>query len=108
VRLEVAPDLALAPDQERTCYRVARECLNNVGRHAGASRVAVTLRRDGAGVVLEVVDDGRGFEAAATLAEPPEGHLGLRVLADVAAAAGGELAVATAPGAGCRWRLRLP
>jgi signal transduction histidine kinase len=104
----VDPEVELTAEEERAVYRVARECLNNAGRHSGASRVEVALRRDGDGAVLEVADDGRGFDAGATLAQPPEGHLGLRVVADVASAAGAELAVATAPGAGCRWRLRLP
>jgi signal transduction histidine kinase len=108
VRTEVDPGVDLTAEEERVVYRVARECLNNAGRHSGASHVEVALRRDGDGAVLEVVDDGRGFDAGATLAQPPEGHLGLRVIADVASAAGAELAVATAPGAGCRWRLRLP
>ena len=108
VRLDIQPGLDLSADQERVVYRIARECLNNVSRHSGASHVALKLWRDDEGVVLEVADDGRGFDAAATLDQPPAGHLGLRVLGDVAGAAGAELAVATAPGAGCRWRMRLP
>jgi signal transduction histidine kinase len=108
VRLEVDPDVDLPAEQERAVYRVARECLNNVSRHAGASHVELRLWRDAGGVILEVADDGRGFDAAAMLARPPEGHLGLRVLADVAGAVAAELAVAAAPGAGCRWRMVLP
>ena len=52
-----------------------------------------------------VSDDGVGFDAVAVLAEPPEGHLGLRVMADLAEQAGAQLSVASAPGAGTRWRL---
>ena len=50
-----------------------------------------------------------GFlDPAEVLAQPREGHFGVRVLADVASAAGADLSVATAPGAGCHWRLRVP
>jgi signal transduction histidine kinase len=54
------------------------------------------------------VDDGRGFDPDEVLARPREGHFGVRVLADVASAAGADLSVSTAPGAGCHWRLRVP
>ena len=58
-------------------------------------------------VTLEVKDDGPGFDVAEQLRHPPEGHFGLRVLRDIAAAAGAELTVASAPGEGTRWRLRV-
>ncbi len=56
-------------------------------------------------VTLSVQDDGVGFDVPATLASPPEGHLGLRVVRDLADRAGAVLQVASAPGAGTRWRL---
>jgi signal transduction histidine kinase len=107
VDVQVDEDLDLTVEEERLVYRVARECLHNVRRHAAATHVAVTLGRTADGVVLEVADDGVGFDPAAVLAKPPQGHLGLRVLADVASDAGAELAVAAAPGVGSVWRLRL-
>ncbi|MDH2416864.1 sensor histidine kinase [Nocardioides sp. CER19] len=108
VDVDVDDELALTTEQERLVYRVARECLHNVRRHAAATRVALSLRQTAEGVVLEVADDGVGFDPAQVLADPPHGHLGLRVLADVASDAGADLAVASAPGLGCVWRLRLP
>lgn len=86
-------------------YRVAQETVRNAVTHSGAARVDVTVRRQHGRVLLEVADDGSGFDVAAVLAQPAEGHFGLRVLVDLAAAAGAELAVASAPGAGTRWRL---
>ena len=50
--------------------------------------------------MLEVTDDGSGFDLPATLSRPRAGHLGLSVLADLAAAGGATLDVRTAPGAG--------
>jgi signal transduction histidine kinase len=108
VEVEVAAGLVLDAAQERLVFRIARECLHNVRRHAAAQRVRISLTRVGRQVVLEITDDGVGFDAAQVLASPEEGHFGLRVLADVASDAGAELAVSSRPGAGCRWRLRVP
>jgi signal transduction histidine kinase len=58
--------------------------------------------------VLEVADDGVGFDVAPAAARSREGHLGLRLLADRAAAAGATLTVRTAPGAGTTLRLEVP
>ena len=101
-------DPGLGPEGDRLVFRIAHECLENVRRHAAASRVRIRLDVEPEAVVLEVADDGVGFDAAAVVAEPPQGHFGIRVLADVASQAGADLAVASSPGAGCRWRLTVP
>jgi signal transduction histidine kinase len=102
--------LALLDDSdERHLYRVTQEALRNVVSHAQATAVEISVRRgvaDGA-VVLDIADDGVGFDAAAVLDSPPQGHLGLRVLRDQAAEAHGRLEVTTAPGCGTRWSLAL-
>ncbi len=98
----------LDPDQERLFYRVAHECLLNVVRHAQAHNVTVSLHSDGRAPVLEVQDDGVGFDPVAASERPDEGHFGLRTLADLEREAGAELYVASAPGAGTRWLLRGP
>jgi signal transduction histidine kinase len=109
VRLDV-PDEAVAgiePEVQQLVYRVAQETLRNAVAHAGAAEVLVRLSRDADAVVLEVDDDGRGFDVAAALAAPAEGHFGLRLLRDLATAAGAELSVRSAPGAGTSWRLTV-
>jgi len=68
----------------------------------------VRLFREGHATVLEINDDGTGFDPAPVLGNPEDGHFGLRILTEVAASAGAELLLATAPGAGCRWRLEVP
>lgn len=90
-------------------YRTAREALRNVESHAEASSVKVLLRdhRDD-GVELQVVDDGKGFDKAVLEEQQADGHFGVRLLADVARAAGGELTIVTAPGAGTRVTLVVP
>jgi len=108
--LDLAEDAAerLSPDQQQLVFRIARECLRNAARHAGARTVGVRLFRQGHATVLEIIDDGTGFDPAPVLTNPEDGHFGLKILTDVAASGGADLLLATAPGAGCRWRLEVP
>jgi signal transduction histidine kinase len=108
LQLEADDVAAIGPAGERLVYRVVHECVANIVKHARAGHVLVSLRRTGDAAVLEVEDDGAGFDAPAVQAAPEEGHLGLRVLADLARDGGADLAVATAPGRGTRWVLRMP
>jgi len=102
---EAAPDLG--PDADRLIFRVVHECFQNIRKHSSATHVRLSLTSATTGTVVEIADDGVGFDARAALDRPPEGHFGLRVLADLVSNAGADLEVSSAPGAGCRWRLRL-
>jgi signal transduction histidine kinase len=86
---------------------VAQETLRNAAKHATPCTVRVSLLREEEQVVLDVVDDGRGFDPEPVLADPDDGHFGLRLLAELAATGGGTLQVASAPGQGTHWRLRV-
>lgn len=108
VHLDLPEDAALGVERDRLVFRIVHECLQNVRKHSGAANVWLSLRTEGDGTVLEVADDGVGFDPATALARPAEGHFGLRVLADIAEESGGRLAVSSSPGAGCTWRLVLP
>lgn len=92
----------LGRDAQVAVLRAAQEALANVRKHAGASRVALGLARDGGDVRLEIADDGRGIAVDAT-----EGT-GLRGMRERARVGGGELVVAGAPGGGTRVTLTLP
>jgi len=109
VVLHLDPDSVegLDPENERLIYRVAHESLLNAMRHALASRVSVSLRAEDDATVLEVADNGIGFDAGEAFDKPHEGHFGLRVLVDVAREGGADLLLATAPGHGTRWLLRV-
>jgi signal transduction histidine kinase len=104
VDVEGADDLGLSQDQERLVHRVAQECLRNSAKHAAPCTATIRLGREDGAVVLDVLDDGPGFDAA-VLDSPQEGHFGLRVLGDLASDAGAVLQVASRPGAGTHWRL---
>ena len=108
VLLEIGQDTGLDAAGERLVYRVAQECLNNIARHASATNVEVRLERLERNAVLSINDNGVGFDAPDLLAHPKQGHFGLRVLGDVVAEAGGELLLASAPGGGTHWQLRIP
>ncbi|MGZ4753088.1 MAG: sensor histidine kinase [Oryzihumus sp.] len=110
VRIELADGATstLTGDQGRAVFRVVQECLLNAAKHSSAQTVLVGLQRDEEGSRLDVIDDGVGFDAGDALAHPVDGHFGLRVLGDVASASGAVLRVASAPGAGTHWQMRIP
>lgn len=87
-------------------YRAAQEALRNVVSHSQAGRVDLWLATEDHHLVLEVTDDGIGFDPATRPASDP--HFGLRGLTALAKDAGGVLTVTSAPGAGSTVTLRLP
>jgi two-component system, NarL family, sensor kinase len=89
---------------ETLVYRVAREALRNVQRHAQAQTVTVAVTP----TTLTVTDDGRGFDAAQRADRAEEGHVGLDLLSDLVAQAGGTLLVRSNPGAGTTVTLEMP
>jgi len=103
VRLTAVDVPELDPQVQAAAFRVAQEALHNALRHAGAREVSLTLSRARGRVVLEVADDGTGFDPE--LAPP---GLGLASMRERAAAVGGQLRVSSAPGAGTRVRLAVP
>jgi signal transduction histidine kinase len=108
VDLDPEAEARLQLVHQQLVYRVAHETLLNAVRHAEPHEVSIGLRNRGSAVDLEVTDDGRGFDVARVRASPEPGHFGLQVLTDLARDSGADLAVASAPGRGTRWLLRLP
>ncbi len=87
----------LPPDVEEGLYRIAQEALNNTLKHAQAHHITLHLRQDKRSVMLEVADDGIGFDPA-TARE--QGGLGLPGMEERAARLGGRLAVKSSQGEG--------
>jgi signal transduction histidine kinase/ligand-binding sensor domain-containing protein len=96
------PDLPL--DVKEALYRIAQEALNNVLKHAQASRVTIRLWDDAGDLVLQVQDDGVGFDPTK---EHP-GHLGLRSMQERTARMGGRLEIESAPHCGALLRVCIP
>jgi len=96
----------LPPTVEHAVLRVTQEAVANAARHAAPGRVTVRLHADSRHAVLEVADDGRGFDVAS---EPPDaGGLGLFTMRDRVTELGGKLTIDSAPGKGTRVRASFP
>jgi signal transduction histidine kinase len=107
-RVELPPGLRLEPDAEALMFRTAQEALRNVMAHSNADHVDVSVIFENSHAGLTIADDGRGFTPAAAEAAREDGHLGLRVLADMARDAGGKLDIDSEPGRGTRVLLEVP
>ncbi|OZC02142.1 sensor histidine kinase [Rubricoccus marinus] len=82
-------------------FRIAQEAIENVGRHAEASSVRVTLGAHMGGIRLSVQDDGRGFAVPERMVDlARQEHFGLVGAQERAEAAGGTFHVRSAPGDG--------
>jgi signal transduction histidine kinase len=108
VSLDLAAADRLAETHRTVAFRIVQEAIANVARHAEPTRVAITARGEGERVVIEVADDGRGFDPSRARPRIQGGHLGLAAMSERAALAGGELRITSVPGRGTTIRLDLP
>ncbi|MBI2555253.1 MAG: GAF domain-containing protein [Candidatus Rokubacteria bacterium] len=102
--LEPGIDRTLAPEQVGHLFHIGREALTNVLKHAGASRVVVSLRRAAGVLRLSVEDDGAGFDPA----RRSTAGQGLRNMRERAWRLRGSLSVESAPGRGTRVIVEVP
>jgi two-component system, NarL family, sensor kinase len=107
IRVHVPPDRDLEPPIRTILFRLARELLRNIDRHAQAGHVELTVARRAGKVTLSVTDDGVGFDTS-VLAIPSPGHVGLVILVDAVELLGGSFLLTSAPGRGCRVDVELP
>lgn len=91
-----------------TLLRIAQEALSNTARHAGAARVGVTLSFMGDEVVLDIRDDGRGFDPLAAPARTRSGGFGLPGMRARAERIAGSVALESEPGHGTAVSARVP
>jgi signal transduction histidine kinase len=98
----------LGAGREQSLYRIAQEALHNAVRHAQPGRVEVKLAARNGSVVLEVVDDGLGFDPEATDEAAAARRLGLDSMRERARAAGGRLTVRSRRGGGTTVRVEVP
>lgn len=94
---------SLAPDRAAAVYRIVQESLTNASRHAPGAAVAVRTRAEDGSALVEVEDDGPGFDQAE--AQPGVGLSGLR---ERASFLGGTVEIASRPGAGTTVSVRFP
>ncbi|HEX5857591.1 MAG TPA: sensor histidine kinase, partial [Microbacterium sp.] len=96
--------LPLSERAETQLFAIGKEALANVQKHSGASAAQVSVEAQQDQVVVEIHDDGRGFD---TVAGHP-GHYGLESMRSRAAEIGGWIAITSDPGAGTLVRVCVP
>ena len=107
-RISVLGDLVdVSPSIASVARSVVREGLVNVAKHAGATRVTISISRETAGLRVAVVDDGVGPTGAASVGEPGL-HLGLQLLAQRVSVVGGTIRVSPGRGGGTQVEAVLP
>lgn len=100
-----ADDVLLDDARATTLFRIVQESLTNVARHAKATQVSVSLRREGATLQLCVRDDGQGFDPALVATKPGFGLQGMR---ERAISFDGTMRISSAPGAGTAVTVEIP
>jgi signal transduction histidine kinase len=91
------------PEEHKTCiYRIVQEALHNCVQHSGAHIVKVTVRQESGRILLDIDDDGKGFNAR------EERGMGLLGIEERVSYLGGTFAVESAPGHGAHLSITLP
>lgn len=99
----------LTPEREIAVYRIAQEAFSNIARHAQAQTVRVQVTGESGAFLLRIQDDGRGFDLPANLTDLARaGHYGLIGMRERAELIGASLDMASLPGHGTTFELRIP
>jgi two-component system, NarL family, sensor kinase len=106
--VDVAVEADAEGEHDQLLLSVARELLINVVKHADATHVELSVSRRHDAVVLQISDDGRGFDLARRADAPAQGHIGLASSVERVESVGGRLEIDSAPGRGTRVRAELP
>jgi signal transduction histidine kinase len=102
-------DVPLSRDVELACYRVVREAVTNIVKHARARHLAVSAILHAGVFAVRVVDDGTGFDVAPTTRKAVlDGHLGLMGMRERIDQVGGTLKIRSVCGAGTLVECRVP
>jgi PAS domain S-box-containing protein len=91
-------NIYLSLEKETVMYNIAVEALNNIMKHAEAKSVTILLKRRKSAVILEVVDDGCGFDTKVL----GNGGMGLRGMQERLSTVDGKLTIRSAPGKGTK------
>jgi signal transduction histidine kinase len=106
LRANVDPSLKLDPKLASALYQIMQEAVENAVQHSGCSAIEIAIKSTRTGTVMEVRDNGRGFDPA-DLVSGRRG-LGLLSMEHYAAQAGLELTIASTPETGTKVRAAMP
>lgn len=102
-------DRRLTPEIETNLYRIIQEALNNILKHANATKVSITMNYLPDEAILAIEDNGTGFDADAERIHTTEGSgFGLIGMKERAVLVGGRLEIESAPGGGTAVLVRVP
>ncbi|MBP8684352.1 MAG: sensor histidine kinase [Synergistaceae bacterium] len=105
--LQEIPDLS--DEATLAFFRVAQEAVNNSARHADAENVSISLKNTGKMILLQIEDDGKGFEVLDNFTElRVQGHRGLSNMRERMSIVGGHFSIFSTPGKGTVIRCELP
>ena len=104
MRLDLQDVGRLSSKLETGLYRIAQEALNNAARYAHAAELHVCLAQKDGRILLQIADDGVGFEPTAV----PPGSVGLQGMAERVAQLNGRLIIDSAPGKGTKIQVEVP
>ena len=103
------PDRRLPPEMAIALFRVVQEAISNVARHSGAETVLIQCALTDGELVIEIEDDGRGFEpSAVSVSGDTARGLGLLGMHERVDLVGGRLTLDSAPGRGAHVTVRVP
>jgi two-component system, NarL family, sensor histidine kinase DegS len=109
IRLQADPVAEKLDGEQKTAvFRVAQESLTNVAKHARASRVKISLRRNSNGICMEIADNGRSFRADPETAARQKERLGLLGMQERVRLVNGWFSVQPEPGRGTTVRVIIP
>lgn len=110
VHLDLMHDGKTLPEKVRMAlFRIYQELMNNIARHSRATQVTVRFHLDEEQVILEIEDNGRGFNMPKRLVElGRSGHLGLIGALERSEAIGGQMKISSNPGDGTLIQVRVP
>jgi PAS domain S-box-containing protein len=97
----------LAPSVEKILYRLVQESLNNVAKHAKATRVIISLNSDSEAVSVTISDNGQGFNPGEVNTVSQEPHWGLLSMQQRAASIGAVLTIESAHGSGTQVSVKI-
>ena len=103
VTVEFGAEPELSLPQKEMLYRVAQEAMHNIVKHARATSAEVRLVSDNGKVLLEVCDNGQGFD----MTQEFPGHLGLKSMRERVEKGGGVLTIASDVGGGTRIQVKV-
>jgi len=96
IAIEIQGEAHLPPTVQVALYRIAQEALNNIAKHSRATHTSVHLTTSSTAVILDIHDDGSGFN----LDGIPAGHLGVSIMRERAHSIGADLQIDSAPNSG--------